>query len=104
MTILVYLEHAGDKLPKTSLSTLRAALEMKKVQGYSKVVALLVGSSPETAAAEAAQFGPDEVITVSAPELDSYLAPVFADAVTAVAEKIGATTVVRRTQNDERRT
>ncbi len=94
MTALVYLEHTGEKLPKTALSTLRAALELKSIQGYGKVIALLIGEGASSAAAEAAGHGAEEVITLEDPALKTYLAPVYADAVTQIALKVNATAVV----------
>jgi electron transfer flavoprotein alpha subunit len=95
MSILVYLEHAGDKLPKTSLSTLKAALEMRQKQGYSKVTAVLIGgSSLGAVATECAKYGADEVVTVESGELGTYLAPSFSHALVQLAEKLGASAVV----------
>jgi electron transfer flavoprotein alpha subunit len=95
MSILVYLEHAGAKLPKTSLSTLQAALEMKSKQGYSKVTAVLLGGSGLSAvASEVAKYGVDEVVTVEDGGLANYLAASYSAAFVQLVAKLGATAVV----------
>lgn len=95
MTVLVYLEHHGEKLPKTSLSTIRAALEMKEKQGYSKVVALILGGdSTSSAAKDAAEHGVDEVIFVEDPVLGTYLAQNYVETILQIAEKVQAGAVV----------
>ena len=54
--ILVYLENNLANLPKYTLATIAAALEIKKAHNYSKVVVLVLGSeSTDLAANKAAK-------------------------------------------------
>jgi len=95
MSILVYLEHNGDKLPKTTLATLGAALQVKSIQGGGKLIALLIGDAGlANAAAEAATYGADEVLVVEAPALENYSASTYAGVICELAEKYQAQTVV----------
>lgn len=95
MNLICYIQHANGKLSKTAYSTITAALQMKSVQGYQKVIACLLGQDGVTAAAEAiAEFGVDEVICVVDAALENYLAANYAMALKEVLEKFGANAIV----------
>ena len=95
MKILVYLENQKNTLPKSSLCAIRAALEIKSKQAYEKAVGIVLGQEgAETAAKEAAKYGLDEVLYISSPELEPYLAVPSADALTKAANEEGANFVL----------
>lgn len=73
--ILVYLENNAELLPKSALVVINAALEAKKIHGYSKAVGVLLGDAGvEKAALSAAEYGLDEVLYVKSSSLFPYLA------------------------------
>ncbi|MBP9837540.1 MAG: electron transfer flavoprotein subunit alpha/FixB family protein [Proteobacteria bacterium] len=83
--ILVYLENNLANLPKSTLATIAAALEIKKSHNYSKVVGLVLGSeSTDLAASKAAKYGLDEVVYCKNPVLQQYLALNYAAAISQV--------------------
>lgn len=86
--ILAYLENDGEKLPKGALVTIGAALSAKAAHGFSKVVGLVVGNEGvERAAAEAANYGLDEVLFIRSAELANYLALPFSAALANAVEQ-----------------
>lgn len=74
--IAVFIESAADgTLPKSSLIAVNAALQAKQAHKVDRVVGVVLGgSSAKQAGGEAAQYGLDEVVVVSAPSLERYLA------------------------------
>jgi electron transfer flavoprotein alpha subunit len=95
MNLLCYIEHAEGKISKTAYSTLTAALQMKSVQGYSKLTACLLGSAEVMALADVvAEYGVDEVIYVNDPALKNYLAANYTSVLKDVFEKVGAHAVI----------
>lgn len=83
--ILVLLETQGEKLAKTTLHGISAALQMKQEHGFSKVVGVLLGgSSKSPLCEEAAGYGLDEVLHVQSDVLDTYLALNFEKALKTV--------------------
>jgi len=95
MSLICYVEHSNGKLSKTAFSTISAALQMKAVQGYPKVIACLIGSDGVASAAEiVSEYGVDEVVTVSDSSLQNYLAANYAAALKEIVEKFGAKGVV----------
>ncbi len=78
--ILAYLENTGEEVPKGTLVTIRAALELKVAHGHDKVVGLLIGGSGTQVAAESlTSYGLDEIIYIEDSSFDSYLALLYAD-------------------------
>jgi len=93
--ILCYIEQSGEKLPKSALVTIAAALEAKSAHGYGKAVGVLLGADEVVAAAnEAASYGLDEVVYVKADCLNTYLALTFAAALGGVIDELGPTMVL----------
>ncbi len=79
--ILCYIEHQNNKLGKSSLVAIEAALIAKRVQGYKKVVGVLLGGQGVgDAATETSFYGLDEVVYVESPNLSHYLALTFTSA------------------------
>ncbi|MCC6954401.1 MAG: electron transfer flavoprotein subunit alpha/FixB family protein [Deltaproteobacteria bacterium] len=79
-SVALYIENNGEKLPKSSLSALAAALEIKQAHGHEKVIGVLIGGTGTSAAAnEAAQYGLDEVLYVQSSALEQYLALQYAE-------------------------
>lgn len=94
--IAIYLEHSKGRLPKGTLAAITAALQMKEKHGYAKVVGVLFGGSDVAgAASKAAQYGLDEVVYVTDPALEHYLALPYADAFMQVVEELDPTAVVQ---------
>ena len=80
-SIALYIENAGERLPKSTLSALAAALEMKSAHGYEKIIGIVLGGTGTAAAAnEAAQYGLDEVLFAQSPLLENYLALQYTEA------------------------
>ena len=73
--ICLILETNGEKLAKTTLHAISAALGMKKEQGFTRLIGVVLGGPEKKgAASEAASFGLDEVVHLQSPLLDTYLA------------------------------
>ncbi len=93
--MLVYLENNGSKLPKTSLSAIRAALEIKKAFGLSKAVGFLCGKAGvEEAAKQAAKFGLDEVVFLESDQLENGLALPLSEAILTLARELSTTVIL----------
>lgn len=93
--ILAYLEHSGEKLPKSTLSTIGAALQAKQVHGYAKAVGLLLGAeNVDAVAAQVAQYGLDEVVYVKAAALDPYLALVYEKVLKEVSDQLSPSLIL----------
>lgn len=92
--ILVYLETAGDQVVKVSLEALNAARQLAGKTGKS-VAAVLVGSAD--AAAAAAAYGADEILTVAA---DSYQAERYTAILTALCERCEASCLLLGSTRD----
>jgi len=91
--VLVFIEHAHGKLPKTSLVAISAGLEVAKKQGLD-TAAIVLGKGIDGVASAAAAHGVGKVIAVDDPRLEHYVADVAAKAVAHVAKQLGATWVV----------
>lgn len=93
--ILAYIENNGVEVPKGSLSTIQAALLLKKAHNYSGLVGLLLGGDgTEEAAKKVAAFGLDEVLYVKNNLLKTYLATNYALAFKKVLETLAPTVVL----------
>ncbi|MBL9003509.1 MAG: FAD-binding protein [Myxococcales bacterium] len=90
--VLIYLEQAEGALRPAALSAITFARAVHKAQG-GKLLFLLIGDNVKGAAAQAATFGADGVLTVEAPALQHYLAETYAPIVARVAKEQGATLV-----------
>ena len=80
-SILVYLESVDGQIVKVSLEALNAARQLSAQTGK-KVAAVLVGDA--SAAASAAAYGADEVVTVAA---GGYQAEAYTAALTALCQR-----------------
>ena len=93
--IIVLVEHSAGAIPKSSLSAIRAALELKSSLGISSVTGLLLGASGTAAAAgEVTGYGLDSVVSVESDDLEKYLATSYEAAVMQVVEELDATVFV----------
>lgn len=92
--ILVYLESVDGQPVKVSLEALNAARKLAEQTGK-KVSAVLVGDA--SAAAAAATYGADEVLTVAA---DSYQAERYAAILTALYERCDASCLLLGSTRD----
>ena len=90
--VLIYLEQAEGALRPAALSAITFARAVHKAQG-GKLLFLLIGDNVKAAAAQAATFGADGVLTVEAPALKHYLAETYAPIVARVAKEQGASFV-----------
>ena len=90
--VLIYLEQAEGALRPAALSAITFARTVHKAQG-GKLLFLLIGDNVKAAAAQAATFGADGVLSVEAPALKHYLAETYAPIVARVAKEQGASFV-----------
>jgi electron transfer flavoprotein alpha subunit len=90
--VLIYLEQADGALRPAALSAISFARAVHKAQG-GKLLFLLIGDNVKGAAAQAATFGADAVLTAEAPALKHYLAETYAPIVARVAKEQGASLV-----------
>ncbi len=90
--VLIYLEQADGALRPAALSAITFARAVHKAQG-GKLLFLLIGDNVRGAAAQAATFGADAVLTAEAPALKHYLAETYAPIVARVAKEQGASLV-----------
>ncbi|HVN64624.1 MAG TPA: electron transfer flavoprotein subunit alpha/FixB family protein [Candidatus Binataceae bacterium] len=87
--VIVFAEHQGGHLPKTTLVAVHAGAELAAKRNGKALVAVL-GDAPEGAAAEVAKYGGAKVIALANPALKNYLADAHAQALAALAKKEGA--------------
>jgi electron transfer flavoprotein alpha subunit len=77
-TILVFLETEGKRFPKGTLSTIRAALEMKAKHNYSRVVGLVLHADAAIKAqlseSKVNQMGLDEILLLTSAHFEQYVA------------------------------
>jgi len=91
--VLIFIEHAHGKLPKTSLVAIAAGLEIAKKQGLD-TAGVVLGKGTDAVAAEAAAHGVGKVIAIDDAKLEHYVADVHAKAVAGCAKQLGSTWVV----------
>ncbi|HXW85578.1 MAG TPA: electron transfer flavoprotein subunit alpha/FixB family protein [Candidatus Binataceae bacterium] len=87
--VLVFAEHQGGHLPKTTLTAIHAGAELAQKRGV-KCLVVVASDSPDALAAELAKYGAAKVIALAHPALKNYLADAHAAALTALVKKIGA--------------
>ncbi|MBV8053783.1 MAG: FAD-binding protein [Deltaproteobacteria bacterium] len=91
--VLVLAEHRNGHFPKTTLVGINAGLEMaRKCNG--NCIAAVIGDKVETLIGELAKYGVSKVIGLEDPRLVTPLADAAAQAIAALAKKIGAETVI----------
>ncbi|MBV8771510.1 MAG: electron transfer flavoprotein subunit alpha/FixB family protein, partial [Deltaproteobacteria bacterium] len=91
--VLVVAEHRNGHFPKTTLVGINAGLEMAGNRG-GNCLAVVIGDHLDELLAELAKYGPRKVIGLEDPRLATSMADAVAQAVTALAKKIGAETVI----------
>jgi len=91
--VLVIAEHHNRHFPKTTLVGINAGLEMARKRN-GQCVAVVIGDQLDSLLSELAKYGLRKVIGLEEPRLTSTLADATAQAVAALAKKIGAETVM----------
>jgi electron transfer flavoprotein alpha subunit len=91
--VLIFAEHQGGHFPKTTLTAIHAGLELAGKRS-GKAIAVVAGDAPEALAGELAKYGTSKVIALEHPALKNYLADAHAQALAALAQKIGAEFVI----------
>ncbi len=87
--VLIHIEHTEGRLRAPALSAIHLGVALKQQHG-GKLLLLLLGNQPEAAAKEAAAFGADGVLTVTAPELAHGLPETYAPIIARIAREQGA--------------
>ena len=91
--VLVYAEHAHGKLPKATAVAVTAGKQLAAITGGQTILAVL-GSGIGEVAAAAANLGADKVVTLDNQAVAHALADVTALTLKAIAEAVGASSVV----------
>jgi electron transfer flavoprotein alpha subunit len=91
--VLVYAEHAHGHLPKATAVAVTAGKKLAAISGGQTILAVL-GSGIGEVAAHAAKLGADKVVTLDNSAVEHALADVTALTLKALAESVGANTVV----------
>jgi len=91
--VLVYAEHAHGKLPKATAVAVTAGKKLAAISGGKTILAVL-GSGIGEVAQLAANLGADKVVTLDNAAVEHALGDITALTLKAVAEAVGANTVV----------
>jgi len=91
--ILVYLEHDGEKLLRSSLSALTAAHKAKSVYNSGEIVGVVLADS-KAPAEDAARYGIDRVISVINPQFNQFRAVHGEEAIVQVMKEVNASIVI----------
>ena len=91
--VLIFVEHAHGKLPKTSLVAIQAGLDVAKKHSLD-TAAVVLGKGIDAIAAEAAAHGVGKVVALDDARLAHPLADVYAKAIAHVAKQLGSTYAV----------
>lgn len=94
MSILVFLQHTNGNVPKATLGTIAAALEIKERWNKSKTIGLVLGTGASTAAGAVNGYGLDQLLINEDKVFDRYFAPHFCDALKSAIDTAGIDTVV----------
>jgi electron transfer flavoprotein alpha subunit len=86
--VLVFAEHQRGRFPKTTLVAIKAGTELASKRG-GKSIAVVAGDKTDAIAAEAAKYGTSKVIALEHARLAHYLADAYAQALAALAKKLG---------------
>ncbi|MBX7138139.1 MAG: electron transfer flavoprotein subunit alpha/FixB family protein [Oligoflexia bacterium] len=92
--LLVFLQQASGKLPKTTLATVDAAKQIAKVWNTGKLIGLTLGSGAKAAAESALKYGFEEVLCSEDPGLSTYIGPTYAQMIRKAVSESGATVIV----------
>jgi electron transfer flavoprotein alpha subunit len=91
--VLIFVEHAHGKVPKTSLVAIQAGLDLAKKHNLD-TAAIVLGKGVDAIAAEAAAHGVGKVVAIDDAKLEHYLADIYAKAIAHAAKQLGSTHVV----------
>jgi electron transfer flavoprotein alpha subunit len=91
--VLVYAEHAHGHIPKATAVAVTAGKQLAAISGGQTILVVL-GSGIGEVARQAANLGADKVVTIDSDAVGHALADVSALTLKAVAEAVGANTVV----------
>lgn len=91
--VLIFAEHQGGHFPKTTLVAIHAGIELASKRS-GKAIAVVAGDAPEAIAGELAKYGTTKVIALEHAALKNYLADAHAQALAALAKKLGAEFVI----------
>ena len=91
--VLVFAEHQGGHLPKTTLIAVHASLELARKRS-GNCLAVIMGAGADGAAAEIAKFGVSKVIVLEDPRLEHHLADAAAQAIAGLVKSTGAESVL----------
>ncbi|KPQ18843.1 electron transfer flavoprotein subunit alpha/FixB family protein [Algoriphagus sp. NF] len=94
MAILVYIEHAGGKVKKTSLEAVSFANALAAKTNEGEVVAVALGAIGDDELASVGSAGAAKVLHASDDRLSAGVIQAHASAVAQAFEKVGAKTVV----------
>ncbi len=92
--VFVIVELRNGAPVRSSLEALGAGRRLAGPPGTTPVIALLLGSAVESAAAHVAERGADQVLTIVDPRFDSFQAAVWSAAITALAQELGVIAVL----------
>src|SRR5690348_1718879 len=91
--VLVLAEHRGGHFPKTTLIGINAGLEMARKRNGNCIV-VVMGDKVDGLTGELAKYGASKVIGLEDPRFANSLADSGAQALSALATKIGAETIL----------
>jgi electron transfer flavoprotein alpha subunit len=92
--VLVVVERRETAPTRASLEALGVARRLAGPAGAGHVIAVLLGSHAEAAAAQVGQSGADRVLTLSDPRFDLFHAAVWGAAVSGLAEELKVHTIL----------
>lgn len=93
-TVLVVVELRGSAPTRSSLEALSLGRSIAGAPPSGTLVAAVLGSAPEAAAAQVAQRGVDRVLAVADPGLDTFHGALWAGTISVLAQETGAAWVV----------
>jgi electron transfer flavoprotein alpha subunit len=91
--VLIFVEHAHGKLPKSSLVAISAGVEAARKHG-GETYALVAGKGVDSIASEAAAYGVSKTLVADDPRLEHYVADLYAKALAHVVKERGCSLVV----------
>lgn len=92
--VIIFLQQAEGKLPKTTLACVNAAKAIKTKWNKGKLVGVCLGKGAKSAAEDAVNYGLDGVLFTEAPTLERYLSIPYAQAMLQAAKSESADTIV----------
>jgi electron transfer flavoprotein alpha subunit len=92
--VLVVVERRGGTPIRSSLEAVGVGRRLAGPPGPGNVTALLLGTALDPAAAQVAERGVDKVLTITDARFDPFHAAAWSAAVAAIAQELGATTIL----------